>query len=135
LRFAVIVIAFAYIWGTPFVRQVLHIHQPYARMWVMFSGYARETCVVELEQTIDGRRQPLDRFALMGIDRPRHAPSSLRFVEETRRGEPMLRQVCRKLGPDAEVYARTRCLAGNQGWREVRSLRDEVCSETRGPRR
>lgn len=125
-------VALAYIWGTPFVRQVLHVHQPYARMWVMFGGYARETCLVELQHERDGQRRALDRFAVMGVDRPRHAPPHLRFVDNRRLGEPMLRQVCQKLGPEAKVYARVRCLAGDQGWEEVRTLRDEACGSLQG---
>lgn len=128
MRLGVLTLAFAYIWGTPFVRQVMKVHQPYARMWVMFGGYARDTCLVELETEVDGQRTPLDRFELLSIPDPSKAPHSLRFAERQNAGEPMIRSVCRRLPDGAPLYAEVRCLAGDEGWKVMRRADEDACA-------
>lgn len=120
-------LAAVYIWGTPFVRQVLHVHQPYARMWVMFSGVGKDVCLVDLEQVVDGEREPLDRFELFGhIDRDR-APGWLRFVRNRDPGKALAQRVCLKLGPEADLRMEVRCLQGNAGWAVVREPSTNAC--------
>lgn len=116
-----------YIWATPFVRQVLHVHEPYARQWVMFGGYARDTCLVEFTQIVDGDPVEVDRFSLLGFDRPRHSPGWARFASRRDGGEVMSRRICTALGEGADLRMDLRCLEGRVGWKQLGDPHENVC--------
>ncbi|MCO4748031.1 MAG: hypothetical protein KC912_24775 [Proteobacteria bacterium] len=97
----------------------MQVHQPYARMWVMFGGYARDTCMVEFNTVGDGVPEPLDRFALFGYEDRSHAPNWLRLVKQRDEGAGVAGRICRELGPDADLRMSVSCMHGNEGWRVV----------------
>jgi hypothetical protein len=108
------VLALVWIIGPPFYKQVLHGKSRHARAWVMFSGIGLNAVDARFyEQLPDGTRRELDRFEDLGSKRPKSPRKRRLRGQRATRG--IARQLCRKLGSDADVRVVAR-RATRGGW-------------------
>ena len=114
--------------GGPFARQVLGIHHPYVRRWVMFSGYGSDICDMRLYTVApDGDLEREDRCELLGYpgcdDLPREMWRANTFTET----KGQLRQICRDYEGDRELRAVVRCGA-YRGWKDRFEGAQDICA-------
>ena len=113
-RAAVFVLILAWIVGAPFYRQILGGKNKHARPWVMFSGISVGAMDAKFyEQQADGTRRKLDRYEALGAERPKNPRK--RRLKGKHGAWGIARQLCRRLGPDADIRAVVR-RATKDGW-------------------
>jgi hypothetical protein len=89
------------------------------RSWRMFAGpgvgFVDARFALRLP---DGSEQPLDRYAVLGLEPPRSAPSGVRRPRGKDEFQALVRRLCERLGPGADLRAQAR-VAARYGWRTV----------------
>lgn len=118
----------AYLVLGPAYRQVLGGDDERVRNWVMFSNRF-EVCSAQYESwTSDGRREPLDRYAVMGYVAPVEAPTSFDLIETETEVLSIGRALCRKLGGAVDVRVWARCArVHGTGWTRVQRAEQNLC--------
>lgn len=125
LRRVVLVGWALFVFGGPFLRQVVELEIPVLRRWRMYSGYASNQCVGQYYARIDGELQPVDRLKVVrgvesGWDLPIHERRlERRYVEWTGR------EICRK-GKFRDVRADVKCSSWER-WEVVQSGDVNLC--------
>ncbi len=121
--------AFGFINFTPFYKQVLRHKAPWARDWVMFSGFGVAVCDVRYTRVLPGGAlEPVDRYDVLGYDDPLDAPRSLRRIPNAEGAQRVARSLCRKLGRGTELRMSVRCASTRKGWRRVGNADDDACA-------
>lgn len=128
-RAIVFLAAFGFINFTPFYKQVLHHRAPWARDWVMFSGFGLAVCDVKFSRALlGGGSLPIDRFDVLGYANPLDAPHSVRRIPNEEGAHKVASSICHKLGRGADVRMRARCASTKgSGWRRVDWGDTNVC--------
>jgi hypothetical protein len=118
---AFIVLAPAYV-------QVLGNKKSYLPRWEMFSLSSLNIYGVKYETAApDGTRRELDRFQLLGYERPETAPRQVRFIKSPGEARAVASLLCNKLGPGAVLYMQL-LDARRSGWRVVDRGTTNVCT-------
>ncbi len=120
-----LIVAFQF--GGPFYRQVLHGQNPIFKNWVMYRGVG--TGLVEVtffQRDTPQRDTPVDRFAVLGFER-RTAPETLFRIAGAKGFARVTRQLCERLGPNADLRAHAR-EATAHGWRPLARGHDNLCA-------
>ena len=116
VRGVVFAVVAAFLVGAPLLRQAAGVRNPYLPQWVMFVGYGLDVCAVRYSQLgEDGALHELDRFDVLGHPTWVEAPTSVKRVSDLQAGERLGRQLCKALGPGADVRMSLRC-AARTGW-------------------
>ncbi len=106
----------------PAYRQVFGGSSEVVRAWRMFRGNSVGVCEVRYTR---GDGEPVDRFAVLGHPVRAEAPRELRRLTE--RSLPATSgQLCRALGPRADLRVHARC-ATQKGWVEREDGQRNVC--------
>lgn len=136
LRLAAFVVLAAFIVLGPLYRQVLHGELRVFRSWRMFRGLGHDICDVRYFRLLpDGRAVDVDRYALLGVARPPHAPKDIRMIESAAAAEGLARQLCERL-PAGERDLRMIARCGSRaGWVAVSDGGRDFCAPAPGAAR
>jgi hypothetical protein len=127
LRLVVFVLAAGFLLHGPVATQLLGFERgPFTRYWRMYAGHGLKVCDVRFEQVADGRRAPLDRFAVLGHPDRATAPRKVRRLENPRAIDAMARSLCDRLPAGVAVHATARC-ASRRGWKPVYDGASALC--------
>jgi hypothetical protein len=103
----------------PASRQVFRGEGRLLRSWRMFSGPGLGLIDARFAlRGADGSEAPLDRYAVLGLDVPRAAPASVRRPRGPGEFYALVRRLCARLPPGADLRARVR-VAVRSGWRPL----------------
>ncbi len=101
----------------PFYRQVLGGESPIFRRWVMYRGVGSQLVDARFYQRLpDGRELEIDRYAVLGHPDPRRAPRDLWRIQGSESAHAIARELCGRLGLDADVRVRSR-LGSLERWK------------------
>jgi hypothetical protein len=134
LRAIAFVCCTAFIALAPGYRELVGGSLPVPR-WQMFSGIALDLYRVKFESSADGKRQDVDRYALLGYENPLKAPRWVRLIRSESEAYALASRLCRRLGSDAELYMHLDD-ATRLGWRSLNDGTGNVCAmgfRARGP--
>ena len=107
-------VAFAPAWG-----QVFGGRGRLLRSWRMFADPGRGLVDARFALRLaDGSDRPVDRYAVLGLDPPRTAPSAVRRPRGRDEFYALAHELCRRLGPGADLRADAR-VAVRAGWRPI----------------
>ena len=136
LRLAAFGVLAAFIVLGPFHRQVLHGELRVFRSWKMFQGLGNEICDVRYFRALpDGRTADVDRYALLGVARPPHAPKEIWKITSAAAAETLARQLCERL-PSGERDLRLIARCGSlTGWVPVSDGSRNFCAPAPGASR
>ena len=139
MRVVLFSIAMAYIWGGPFLRQVVRSKNDHLPRWIMFSGTALDLLDVRYERALPDRsRQRVDHVAILGGGPPGSGKgirsSGWRLTDRDKgRLKRITRRLCSELGGDAQLFLTTR-VAERSGWRTEEDGTVDVCNHRRSKR-
>jgi hypothetical protein len=127
-RLAVLGLVTAYLLSGLVLRQGLGFRTtPLTRwlpVWLMFSGASRGVTQARYVDRSGGKHEPLDRFAVLGLD-PLDQPRGVWRLWGRKGAYALGHRLCRKLGHGASIEMVTRtAIVG--GWSRPRVVRD-VC--------
>jgi hypothetical protein len=127
-RLAVLGLVTAYLLSGLVLRQGLGVESNavtrWFPVWLMFSGASRGVTQARYIDRSGGKHEPLDRFAVLGLD-PLDQPRGVWRLWGRKGAYALGHRLCRKLGPGAHIEMITRtAIVG--GWSRPRVVRD-VC--------
>jgi hypothetical protein len=130
LRLAAFAVLAAFIVLGPLYRQVLHGELRAFRSWKMFQGLGDEICDVRYFRALpDGRAVDVDRYALLGVAKPPHAPKDIRRIESATAAQALARRLCERLPPDErDLRLIARC-GSRAGWLPVSDGSRNICAQ------
>lgn len=120
-RFRLRLVAFAVLAAVivlgPFYRQVLHGEMRAFRSWRMFRGLGHDVCDVRYSRVMpDGRAMDVDRYTLLGVARPPHAPRDIWMIESMAAAAELAQRLCEHLPPtERDLRLAARC-GSRAGW-------------------
>lgn len=127
LRLLLLGLGALYLGAGPLVSQVLGHKSDLLPQWVMFTGFGLDVCTVDYRQVDeDGGSIHLDRFAVLGYDRPRDAPRSTWRVQSADEADRIGRRMCKKRS-GADIRVKARC-ARRSGWKTERKADTNLCA-------
>ena len=116
----------------PFYRQVLDGKSGVFRAWKMFQGASLGVIDARFFRRLpDGTEVELDRFEVLGYAKPRQAPLWLWCMRSETDVERVVGELCRKLGPGADIRVVSRH-ASREGWVPGHRGRRNLCGEPHG---
>lgn len=132
LRVVTVLLLGAYMLLGPGYRQVLGGSSPLVRNWVMYAGFARNTCDVQLlEHRDDGEVVPVDRFELLGKG-PWYAQARPKRMVLRSKLRRTLSEVCRLAERPESMRARVRC-GSRSTWEQVHDGQEPICAAREAP--
>lgn len=99
--------------GGPFATQVLNLHVPAVKRWLMFIGYGKEIC--DVRYYLPGEAEPVDRLGVLGYPESWEAPRGEKMLTDADHVRRQGRTLCRELGVDT-LHVQARCGA-MRGWK------------------
>lgn len=118
----------------PSYRQIVGSKNRIFRNWVMFKGIG--VGMIDPDYFVlepDGKRKPIDRFAVLGFSSRWEAPKLLRRIRGRYNLDQVNRQLCAKLGPGVDLRAITR-RSTRLGWQVLEQGERNLCGR-KGRRR
>jgi hypothetical protein len=104
------------------------------RAWRMFAGPGRGLVDARFVlRGADGRERPVDRYAVLGFEVPRAAPPPVRRPRGPGEFYGLVRRLCERLGPGADLRAQVR-VAVRSGWRPLDLGDRSLCAPPPDPR-
>jgi hypothetical protein len=118
----------------PASRQVFGGEGRLLRSWRMFADPGRGLVDAHFTlRTAQGGERPVDRYAVLGLGLPRAAPASIRRPRGPGEFYELVRRLCERLGPGADLRARVR-VAVRSGWRTLDLGDRSLCVPPPDPR-
>jgi hypothetical protein len=118
----------------PASRQVFGGEGKLLRSWRMFADPGLGLLDARFSlRTAAGGERPVDRYAVLGLDLPRAAPAPVRRPRGPGEFYALVRQLCGRLGPGADLRARVR-VAVRSGWRTLDLGDRSLCAPPPDPR-
>ena len=116
-----------WIFGAPFVRQVLGEHSPYLNRWAMYSRATPGLVEVRYSSDAAGRKR-LSHYRLLGYTGRSDTPLSVWRITSLTRAEQIGLRLCALGGSGATVYLRAR-RAGPAGFVLVADGQRDLCGD------
>jgi hypothetical protein len=112
----------------PAYRQVLGRRSHVLRHWTMFYGFGSQICDVRYQRVrVDGDRDALDRFAILGDAPVADDADGIRKIRTVERAEEIGRLLCERL-PTSERDVRLVARCGSkQGWKAASDGSRNLC--------
>jgi hypothetical protein len=134
LRVAAFAVLAAFIVLGPFYRQVLHGELRAFRPWRMFRGLGHDICDVRYSRVLpDGRAMDVDRYTLLGVARPPHAPKEIWKITNVAAAEALAQRLCERLPPTARDLRLVARCGSRAGWLSVSDGGLNVCAPEAAP--
>jgi len=116
-RLVFFVILAGFICLGPAYRQVFGRRSNTLRHWTMFHGFGSQVCDVRyFWRRADGGVEPIDRFALLGVEAANDDSQAIRTIRSVERAEEIAEQLCERLpAGEREVRLIARC-GSKKGW-------------------
>jgi hypothetical protein len=128
LRRAAFLLVLAFEALGPAYRQVLHGRNPLFRNWVMYRGMGYGVVDVTFRRRLpDDTEVEVDRFGVLGYDRPRAAPTTVWRIEGMDGTRAVAAELCRVLGPGTDLRAYAH-MASATGWTPILAGEDDLCA-------
>ena len=117
-----------WICGGPLYTQGFGGTSKYIRSWKMFGGSGLRLHEVRFVLRTPEGDTPIDRFETIGFRSKARAPKWVWRIERSRHLERVCRQLCDRLGPQADIrlYARR---ATRKGWKWRVQGEQNICTE------
>ena len=125
LAFMVLVAGFM-VWG-PLSRQVLKLHNPVFRPWVMFGNYGKDICDLRFYRTTDDVvYERLDRCETMGLPDCPAFPEGMWRANKRGEVDRQIKRACAAQDDDPELRAWARC-GSPTVWKPLYRGKQPIC--------